>query len=191
MDKNQSQKTIAEKKGTGVIGTTQIILGVGVALIAAFSTWLSVWIIGIALTLWGIMDIRMHFKNKTPWWSLVLGVIAFCAGLQLLLYPGIGAAAFSLVLAILFILGGIDKVLNVFRTRQVDWKLTLFSGLISVLLGVLIFSLWPIKSFMFLGILTGIEIILNGLIITVVGATTKRIKADYFHRYPRNNASSA
>lgn len=191
MNKNQSQNNTIVKKSNTVIGMAQIIVGVAVALIAAFSTWLSVWIIGVALSFWGIMDIGMHFKNKAPWWSFVLGIIAFCAGLQLLIYPGIGAAAFSLVLAILFICGGIDKILNVIRTQFVNSKFSLLSGLISLLMGVLIFSLWPVKNFMFLGILTGIEIVINGLTITVVGAATKRIKADFFHRYPGNNASSA
>jgi uncharacterized membrane protein HdeD (DUF308 family) len=54
-------------------------------------------------------------------------------------------------------------------------------------MGLLIVKWWPVNSFMVLGILVGIEIMINGGALAIAGMAGKRLQSDYFHRYSSMN----
>jgi uncharacterized membrane protein HdeD (DUF308 family) len=182
MDTKQNyQLTKDAQRSTEVFGAVQVVLGIAVIIVAAFATWLSVWIIAVSLAIWGILDLIHVLKQKNIWWRYPLGILALCGGVLLMIKPGIGSAAISLLLSFLFLVGGINAVL--ISVKQPDGRGWIAAGgILSLLLGVLILSMWPVTSFILLGVLTGVEILLNGWTLTITGMTRKNAKTEFFHR---------
>jgi uncharacterized membrane protein HdeD (DUF308 family) len=161
-----------------IIGIGQISLGTLVIIIAAFTTWLTVWVLGGSLIVWGGIDLAQFFHKKNQdlsWWRLASGVLAIGGGALLLLFPGMGVAAIALVLVILFIMGGINKIFGALTDRPANWGWVVFGGGLSIILGFFILSQWPIKSFVFLGVLVGLEILMNGWTLLVVEYVSRRL----------------
>lgn len=158
-------------------GIGQIALGILVVIIAAFTTWLTVWVLGGFLIVWGIIDLAQFFHKNLDltWWRFSSGVLAVGCGVLLFFCPGMGVAAISLVLVILFILGGLNKIFGALTDRPTNWGWVVFGGGLSIILGFFILSQWPVKSFVFLGVLVGIEILLNGWTLLVVGYISRRL----------------
>jgi uncharacterized membrane protein HdeD (DUF308 family) len=160
-----------------VLGIGQIALGILVIIIATFTVWLTVWVLGGSLILWGIIDLTQFFHKNVnlSWWHLFSGILAIGSGVLLLFIPDMGVAAISLILAILFLMGGLNKILGALTDRPANWGYVVFGGGLSIILGLFILSQWPINSFVFLGILVGIEILLNGWTLLVVGYVSRRL----------------
>ena len=93
-----------------IAGTGQIALGILIIIIAAFTTWLTVWVMGWCLIVWGVIDLAQFFHKKVDlsWWRFSSGVLAI--DVVCCFFSGYGAAAISLVFVILFIMGGLNKI---------------------------------------------------------------------------------
>jgi uncharacterized membrane protein HdeD (DUF308 family) len=183
MNSKQNDQTAADfHKSTEVFGAVQVILGIAVILVATFASWLSVWLIAVSLAVWGIIDLSSALKHKTVWWRFSLGILALLGGLLLMIHPGIGSAVISLLLSVLFVVGGINSVLiSLKQPEHKGWIAA--GGLVSLILGVLILSLWPVTSFFVLGVLTGIEILLNGWTLTLAGIAGKKAVSTFSRRH--------
>ena len=171
-----------------IAGTGQIALGILIIIIAAFTTWLTVWVMGWCLIVWGVIDLAQFFHKKVDlsWWRFSSGVLAIGCGVLLFFFPGMGSAAISLVFVILFIMGGLNKIFGALTDRPANWGWVVFGGGLSIILGFFILSQWPVKSFVFLGVLVGIEILLNGWTLLAVGYVSRRLM-----HYSRGTPSGA
>ncbi len=160
-----------------VTATGQIALGILVIIISTITTWLTIWVLGWCLIVWGVIDLAQFFHKNVDfsWWRFSSGLLAIGCGMLMFFFPGMGVAAISLVLAILFILGGFNKIFVAFTDRPVNWGWVVFGGGLSIILGFFILSQWPVKSFVFLGVLLGVEILLNGWTLLSVGYISRRL----------------
>ena len=150
-----------------------IILGI-VTVIAGFFAILNPLAGSIAVTLltgWsflliGVLQIIAVFR-ETDWgariWSLLLAVLAILAGISLLGNPLAGVISLTYLLAILFIVSGIFKIIASFGMQPGNWKwLVLLSGVLSLGLGILIFANFSEAALTTLGLLLGIQLISDG-----------------------------
>jgi uncharacterized membrane protein HdeD (DUF308 family) len=67
-----------------------------------------------------------------------------------------------MLLAALFIVGGLFRAVGAGVIQFPRWGWTVFSGLVSVALGVSLLTTWPSASTYFIGIVIGIDLILDG-----------------------------
>lgn len=150
-----------------------IILGI-ITVIAGFFAILNPLAGSIAVTLltgWsflliGVLQIVAVFR-ETDWgariWSLLLAVLAILAGISLLGNPLAGVISLTYLLAILFIVSGVFKVIAGLGMEPGNWKwLVLLSGALSVGLGILIFANFSAAALTTLGLLLGIQLISDG-----------------------------
>jgi len=150
-----------------------IILGI-IAVIAGFFAILNPLAGSIAVTLitgWsflliGVLQIIAVFQ-ETGWgariWSLILGVVAILAGISLIGNPLAGTISLTYLLAILFVVSGIFKIIASFGMPSGNWKwLVLLSGVLSIGLGILIFANFAAAALTTLGLLLGIQLISDG-----------------------------
>jgi len=96
-------------------------------------------------------------------WKLLVAFVYIAAGLYLLTHPGVGVAGLTLVLGIVFFVEGVADVILYFSVPKVDgsgW--VLFDGIITLILGVMIWRGWPSTSFWVIGTLVGISMIMTG-----------------------------
>ncbi len=104
------------------------------------------------------------------------GLLALAAGLVLLFRPGAGLAFITWMLAIYFVVDGIARVALGLRTRGAPgsgWET--FGGIVSILLGVLIYTRWPLSGVWAIGTLVGIHFIVSGWTVIGIGIAARRV----------------
>ncbi len=152
--------------GLLVVGIISLILG-SLAIIAPLAATMAVvWVIGAIILVQGVAQLIHCFKAKQ--WSafalnLLMAVIYIIAGGLILAKPLLGALTLTLVLAAFFIVSGILKIGLAMKIKPAPrWGWVMFSGIVGLVLGVIIFSGWPGDSLAILGLLLGIDLIFGG-----------------------------
>ncbi|MEM6638161.1 MAG: DUF308 domain-containing protein [Pseudomonadota bacterium] len=106
-------------------------------------------------------------------WTVLLGLLGIFVGVSILQHPLAGMVALTTVVAVTFLVAGLFKVVLSFslEERRFFWVF-LLSGVVSVGLAVMIFSNFPQSAAVMLGILLGIDLISNGVVIVALGLST-------------------
>jgi uncharacterized membrane protein HdeD (DUF308 family) len=85
------------------------------------------------------------------------------AGLLIIADPLLASSIITLYLGIVILAAGIVRIIVAFQHRDHGgWGWLLFSGALSIVLGVMILSRWPASSFFVIGLFIAIELIFNG-----------------------------
>ena len=147
------------------LGVLLVILGILAAGASVFTTFLSVVLLGALLLIGGIAKIvysiwLRRWTGFIP--NLLVGILYAVVGGYTLMQPAASAVAITLLMAILFLIGGIFKAISSVTLRFENWGWVLFSGLISIALGAMILAEWPESGLWVLGLFVGIDLIFAG-----------------------------
>ena len=97
-------------------------------------------------------------------WKILVALFYLVAGAYLLAHPALGVAGFTLVLAIFLCAEGLADVVAYFSTRKgggsTPWMLA--DGIITLVLGFMIWNQWPVCSLWVIGTLVGISMVMTG-----------------------------
>ena len=97
------------------------------------------------------------------WIHLLAGILYAVLGFLFLQRPLESAAAFTLMLAAGFLVGGLFRiVLALFERFHGRWWV-LLNGVVTVILGVLIWREWPESALWVIGLFVGIDLLFAGL----------------------------
>ena len=129
----------------------------------------------------GLLQIIGGFREEgwgTKLWVILLGVLAVVLGVSLLSNPLAGILALTTVVAILFVVGGLTKIVLAFslEDRSFFWMI-LLSGAVSLILGLMVFSNFPQSAVVLLGVLLGIDLISNGIAVIAMALALRKVKA--------------
>jgi uncharacterized membrane protein HdeD (DUF308 family) len=149
------------------LGLLTILLGL-VALSNQFVATITVaTFIGIILLFGAAVSIVKIFSIhgwQNHIWYLVVALAYGVAGFVFIARPFEAAIAFTFVLGWAILIGGIFRIFMAFRLRHhrgAGW--VLFSAIVSIILGGLIISQWPVTGLYILGLFLGIELIFAGI----------------------------
>jgi len=161
------------------IGITLVIVGILSILAPAVAGSAVVMIIGILVLVVGAVQIMYGLgqtsaaRKALP---LILGGLTAAAGLALIARPYIGLGILSLVMAFFFLACGVWKMLVAIQSRAAaGWIWMFVSGTISLALGYMIWSQWPVSGLWAIGILIGVEFVLTGSAMLAIAATLKQV----------------
>jgi len=73
-----------------------------------------------------------------------------------------GAETLTLVLASFFIVGGIFRAVGSAMAKFPRWGWAVFSGAVSVILGILLLAQMPLSGLWFIGFAIGVDLIFEG-----------------------------
>ena len=124
---------------------------------------------------------RTIFAFKCQSWGkgilvFALGLLTLLVGLYMVVRPGLALATLTLVLAIYFFVDGIVEIIEAFDLKPLKgWGWMLFGGIVSVVLGIMIWRGWPDRSLLFVGILVGIKLIFAGWAMVGIGAAGRSV----------------
>ena len=96
-------------------------------------------------------------------WKLVVAVFYIVAGAYLIARPALGAAGLTLVLGTFLFAEGVADVIAYFSARKSGasaWML--LDGIVTLVLGFMIWNRWPVGSLWVIGTLVGISMIMTG-----------------------------
>jgi uncharacterized membrane protein HdeD (DUF308 family) len=111
-------------------------------------------------------------------WRLLLGIFYVVGGLYLVFHPGLSLLSLALVLAVILFAEGVLQILSYFKLRTLPgsgW--ILFDGIITLLLGLLIWRSWPFSAVWVIGTIVGINFLLSGLTRLGYAATVRKALA--------------
>jgi uncharacterized membrane protein HdeD (DUF308 family) len=148
-----------------VFGILLIVLGAACVAKAQSATTFSILALGWVLAISGVVWLVNAFQAWT--WSgfflyLLNAIIRGVTGYLLIRHPDAGAEGVTMVLAALFIVGGLFRAVGAGAIQFPRWGWTVFAGLVSVALGIFLLSAWPTASTFFIGMAIGIDLIFDG-----------------------------
>jgi len=121
------------------------------------------WLIVLAGVVHLILAFHAHGAGNLIW-KLLVGLAYLFFGGYLIMHPVLGVASLTLVLASLFLIEGILNIVLFFKMRSVagsSWVLV--DGIITLLLGLMIYMQWPSSSAWAIGTLVGVSMIISGV----------------------------
>ena len=127
----------------------------------------------------GIVQLVYAFKSEgvgRKIWKLLVSILYIAVGGYLLVHPLIGLASLTLLLAIFFFVEGITDIGTFLWTRKTHgsgWLL--LHGIVTMLLGVMIWKHWPVSSLWALGTLVGISMLLTGITRLMMAMKLRRL----------------
>jgi uncharacterized membrane protein HdeD (DUF308 family) len=150
-----------------VWGVLLIVLGmaaVGSPFLAAVAVNVAIaWLIVLAGAVHVILAFRAHGAGSMIW-KLLVGVAYVCFGVYLILHPVLAVASLTLVLASLFLIEGVLDIVLFVKMRSLGGSTwVLLDGIITLLLGLMIYMQWPSSSAWAIGTLVGVSMIISGV----------------------------
>ena len=146
-------------------GILLIILGAVCVGKAQTATTFSILVLGWILAISGVVWLVNSF-HAFSWHGFLLyvlnAIIRVVTGYLLIRHPDAGAQGVTMLLATLFIVGGLFRGVGASVIRFPRWTWTVFSGLVSVVLGIYLLTTWPSASTYFIGMVIGIDLIFDG-----------------------------
>jgi uncharacterized membrane protein HdeD (DUF308 family) len=164
-----------------VVGIGLIIVGMAAISSSFIATLATVIFIGSFLLVGGIMEVLNAFWAhgwRGFWIHLLAGIVYLVLGLFMVRRPEKGAEFFTLMIAAALIVGGLFRIITALSHRFHSWFWVLLNGVVTLVLGILIWQEWPDSAFWVIGLFVGIDMVFAGMswvmtALTVRGAAGK------------------
>ena len=147
------------------VGVALMALGIVATLTAGLSTIAAVDFFGWILVIAGA-GVTIHAFWAKRWsgffLQLLSGLLYLAAGWMLATHPELSAIALTLVIAISFVVQGAFRIGAALSTRIDGWDGLLVSGIITLLLGLMIWNEWPLSGVWVIGLFVGIDMFFYG-----------------------------
>ena len=150
-----------------------MILGAACLVKAQTATTFSILVLGWVLVISGVLWLISSFLTITwPIFFLHLlnALIRGGVGYLLIRHPNAGAEGVTMVLAVLFIVGGLFRTVGASVIKFPWWGWTVLSGIVAVVLGVYLLVNWPAASTFFVGVVIGVDLLFDGGALIAFGA---------------------
>ncbi|WP_022950077.1 HdeD family acid-resistance protein [Methylohalobius crimeensis] len=185
MTRDEMTELPSEWEGRGkwvlwIAGVLSILLGIG-ALIYPFAASIGFEIaFGVVLLATGLVEIFRGFQLRRfarIFWNIAFGLIAAVTGGVLLFFPLEGVMTLTAILAGFFFAGGIMKIVSAFSLYpRMGWGWMMWSALVSVTIGILMFMGLPGSAFWAIGILIGVDLVFLGVAQIMIGSALGQLE---------------
>jgi uncharacterized membrane protein HdeD (DUF308 family) len=133
------------------------------------------WLIVLA----GVVHLLLAFRAHGPGsmiWKLLVGIAYVCFGGYLIARPVLGVASLTLLLASLFLIEGILDIVLFVKMRPMQGSTwVLLDGIVSLLLGLMIYMQWPSSAAWAIGTLVGVSLIVSGVARVMMSMAVRKV----------------
>jgi membrane protein HdeD len=119
---------------------------------------------GVVIGLSGLLNIKEPGHRS----SLVVGVLLIVLGFGFVRNPGVGLLVLTLLAGSMLIVGGIVRIAAAFADGA-PRGILLLNGGVTLGLGLLVMFQWPVSALWLLGTILGVQLILDGITMILVG----------------------
>ncbi len=148
------------------LGILLVLLGTVCVIGDVSATFATVLVVGWMLVFSGIFGLVYAFRTHNSQGfllSLLSALFRGVAGYLLIRYPLAGAATLTLVLASLLIVSGLFRAIGAGMLKLPSWGWAVFSGVVSLGLGIMLLAQMPVSSVWFIGFAVGVDLIFDGV----------------------------
>jgi uncharacterized membrane protein HdeD (DUF308 family) len=167
MTNNVSRNINKDINGSLISGVLLSILGVIAIAAPSLSTIFAETWIAVILIFAGFTKLVYATQTRHQGgfiWKLLLSGLYIATGVMLFVYPFTGILTLTLLLGTFLVTEGTFELILAFQLRPQDnWTWILGDGIITLVLGAMIWFQWPFNAPWLLGTLVGISIIFTGI----------------------------
>lgn len=163
------------------LGIVLIFLGVIALIDSVAVSVISIIFFGWVLIFAGIIEAVQAFRHRkgSHFFLHVLdAVFSFIVGIMLLRNSLAGLLVMTLLLAMYFIVTGIFRIVAAFTMRVPGSSWMLVDGIITLILGILVWAQWPIAALWIIGLFIGINLITTGCSQVFVAFAVRRLATE-------------
>lgn len=154
-----------------VFGVLSVIAGGMILGHVALASLVSVLFLGWALIVGGVVVFTSAIRtwgDPGHWWALIAGGLLAVLGAGFVRNPGASLLVLTLLAGSLLIVGGIVRLVAAFQPGAPK-SLLIVNGTATLALGLMVFSQWPVSALWYLGMVLGVQLILDGLTTALSG----------------------
>jgi uncharacterized membrane protein HdeD (DUF308 family) len=147
------------------LGIALVVMGTVALGAVGFTSLVTAVFLGVLILMAGVAETLGAFWCRG--WSgfffhLLSGILAIVVGALFLKAPVDAVLVLTMLVACLFMVGGIFEIVAALSFRFAAWGLTLVGGMIDLVLGVLIWVEWPASAIWVIGLFVGISLVFRG-----------------------------
>lgn len=154
-----------------VWGVLLVIAGIAILVHAVAATAISVFFLGWLAVIGGIVGLvaGLFRIGKGGFWpAIISGALLLVLGVVILRNPAVSVVSLTLLAGTLFLMGGVLRIVAAFQIDQ-NRGVMIFSGIVSLGLGLIVVFNLIEASFLLLGTLLGVQAIVDGITLLVLG----------------------
>lgn len=180
-----NQKAVTPLSGVGGspwIGVLLIVLGIAAIALPIVSTlFVETWIALILISA-GAAKLVYAFQSRNSGgfiWKVLLSILYVATGIMLFVYPSTGILTLTLLLGSFLLTEGVFELILAFQLRsQQSWTWVLFDGIITLLLGGMIWFQWPFDAPWLIGTLVGASVLFSGISRVMLALNGRNFRSD-------------
>lgn len=162
------------------LGLALTVIGAACILAASTATLATVLAFGWLLLLGAVVSLVHAFQSAVGsgfFLHLMRFLLRGVTGFLLIRYPLAGAVSMTLVLALLFVAGGLFRAIGSAALQFPRWGWGALSGMISIALGMALLLQLHALSIWFIGFAIGVDMLLDGVGVAALGLALHRLPA--------------
>ena len=168
------QKNAKTSKWVGIL----LLVAGFLSIVAPFGAGLSVTVmVGVLMLFSGAAQLLLVFKAGSFGEGILLAlfaILSLVAGGYMMSQPIEALAALTLFLAAYFIASGVVQAVGAFGARPAQgWGWLLVGGIVSILLGAMIWRQFPLSGAWAVGTLVGVQLVMSGWTLIAVGGVAR------------------
>ena len=147
------------------LGILFVLLGTVCVIGNVSATFATVMVVGWMLlfsSIFGLVHAFRTYTSQAFLLSLLSALFRGFTGYLLIRYPLAGAASLTLILASFLIVTGLFRAIGAGTLKLPRWGWSVFSGIVSVVLGIMLLAQMPVSSVWFIGFAIGVDLICDG-----------------------------
>ena len=135
-------------------------------------------LVGWLLIISGVTHLIGAFKGggaKQVIYQVLIGLLYVIGGFYCLTHPLLAMSTLTLMLAAVILAGGILEIISYFQLKgEATSGWLLFNGIVSLLLGGMIWFHWPSSSVWAIGTLVGVKLLMTGVTRLMFGLAARK-----------------
>ena len=161
-----------------LLGIALVILGILAIIFSVTSTLISIIYLGVFFVIFGIFEAAQALKTSK--WSnfflhLFLSILYIVGGIFMITNPHLNAVSLTLVMAIFFVISGIFRIVYALASDIPHKGWLVFNGIVTVILGGMIWYEWPYSGLWVIGTLVGVDAIFTGWTWIMLSIAAKKL----------------
>ena len=92
--------------------------------------------------------------------------------------PAATVLTLTLLIAMFLITEGIFRIVTALSVRYPNWGWMLLQGVVSLILGIMIWRQWPVSGLWVIGLFVGIQMLFTGWSMVMLGLSAKNLPSE-------------